>query len=55
MMSYHCSTCGEIHDDLPDIGVDRPETKIQHRLKQGRIFGEMVYALILSLNQQIIH
>lgn len=24
-MSYRCSTCGEIHDDLPDIGADKPD------------------------------
>lgn len=23
-MSYKCSTCGELHDDLPDIGDDKP-------------------------------
>ena len=23
-MTYKCSTCGEIHDDLPDIGDDKP-------------------------------
>ncbi len=23
-MAYKCSTCGEAHDDLPDIGDDRP-------------------------------
>ena len=23
-MTYRCSTCGEVHDDLPDIGHDRP-------------------------------
>lgn len=23
-MSYKCSTCGETHDDLPDIGDDKP-------------------------------
>ena len=23
-MSYKCSTCGETHDDLPDIGSDKP-------------------------------
>lgn len=23
-MSYICSTCGEIHDNLPDIGDDKP-------------------------------
>jgi hypothetical protein len=24
-MSYICSTCGEEHDELPDIGSDRPD------------------------------
>src|SRR4051812_21807165 len=24
-MSYQCSTCGEEHDDLPDIGADKPD------------------------------
>ncbi len=24
-MSYQCSTCGEIHEDLPDIGADKPD------------------------------
>src|SRR5262249_17675117 len=24
-MSYRCSTCGEGHDDLPDIGMDKPD------------------------------
>lgn len=24
-MSYTCKTCGEIHEDLPDIGVDKPD------------------------------
>lgn len=24
-MSYCCSTCGEIHDDLPDIGSNKPD------------------------------
>lgn len=24
-MSYRCATCGELHDDLPDIGVDKPD------------------------------
>jgi hypothetical protein len=23
-MTYKCSTCGEVHDDLPDIGNDEP-------------------------------
>jgi hypothetical protein len=23
-MTYKCATCGEIHDDLPDIGDDKP-------------------------------
>jgi len=23
-MSFQCSICGELHDDLPDIGSDRP-------------------------------
>ena len=23
-MSYRCVTCGEVHDDLPDLGADRP-------------------------------
>jgi hypothetical protein len=23
--SYRCATCGEEHDDLPDIGADRPD------------------------------
>ena len=24
-MTYRCSTCGESHDDLPDMGADRPD------------------------------
>ena len=24
-MSYQCSTCGEIHEGLPDIGADKPD------------------------------
>ena len=24
-MSYRCSVCGETHNDLPDIGADRPD------------------------------
>jgi hypothetical protein len=24
-MSYRCTTCGKVHDDLPDIGSDRPD------------------------------
>ena len=24
-MSYRCSNCGELHDDLPDIGMDKPD------------------------------
>ncbi|MBI4750708.1 MAG: DUF2199 domain-containing protein [Acidobacteria bacterium] len=24
-MTYQCAYCGEIHDDLPDIGSDRPD------------------------------
>ena len=24
-MSYRCSTCGELHDGLPDIGMDYPD------------------------------
>ena len=24
-MPYQCSTCGEEHDDLPDIGADKPD------------------------------
>lgn len=24
-MSFRCSVCGELHDDLPDIGWDRPD------------------------------
>jgi hypothetical protein len=24
-MSYRCPTCGKIHDDLPDIGADKPD------------------------------
>jgi hypothetical protein len=23
-MSFRCATCGKVHDDLPDIGHDRP-------------------------------
>jgi hypothetical protein len=25
-MSFRCSVCGELHDDLPDLGSDRPDT-----------------------------
>lgn len=25
IMSYQCSTCGEIHEGLPDIGADKPD------------------------------
>jgi hypothetical protein len=24
-MSYHCTVCGELHDDLPDIAADKPD------------------------------
>jgi len=24
-MSYRCTTCGELHEDLPDIGMDYPD------------------------------
>ena len=24
-MKFHCAQCGEIHDELPDIGWDRPD------------------------------
>src|SRR5882724_2973897 len=24
-MSYRCSTCGELHKGLPDLGIDRPD------------------------------
>jgi hypothetical protein len=24
-MSYRCATCGKVHDDLPDIGSNRPD------------------------------
>lgn len=24
-MSYKCATCGELHEDLPDIGMDKPD------------------------------
>lgn len=24
-MSYRCSVCDELHDDLPDIGLDKPD------------------------------
>jgi hypothetical protein len=24
-MSYRCTVCGELHDDLPDIGIDKPD------------------------------
>ena len=24
-MSYRCSKCGKVHDELPDIGSDRPD------------------------------
>ena len=24
-MSYRCTVCGELHDDLPDLGSDRPD------------------------------
>src|SRR6476659_2568479 len=24
-MSYRCSTCGELHEGLPDLGTDRPD------------------------------
>jgi hypothetical protein len=24
-MSYRCSVCGDVHDDLPDLGSDRPD------------------------------
>lgn len=24
-MSYQCADCGEMHEDLPDIGADRPD------------------------------
>lgn len=24
-MAYRCSTCGKLHDDLPDLGADKPD------------------------------
>jgi hypothetical protein len=24
-LSYHCMTCGKLHDDLPDIGAAKPD------------------------------
>jgi hypothetical protein len=24
-MTYRCHTCGEVHDDLPDMGIDYPD------------------------------
>jgi hypothetical protein len=24
-MAYRCSTCGKLHDDLPDMGADKPD------------------------------
>src|SRR5580704_1715450 len=24
-MSFHCTVCGEMHDDLPDLGIDKPD------------------------------
>jgi len=24
-VSYRCTTCGKLHDDLPDIGADKPD------------------------------
>jgi hypothetical protein len=24
-MEYRCTVCGELHDDLPDIGADKPD------------------------------
>ena len=24
-MAYYCSTCGKLHDDLPDLGADKPD------------------------------
>ena len=24
-MSYRCATCGEFHNDLPDVGIDKPD------------------------------
>ena len=24
-MSFRCTVCGEVHDDLPDIGADKPD------------------------------
>jgi hypothetical protein len=24
-MSYRCSTCGELHTDLPHVGMDKPD------------------------------
>jgi hypothetical protein len=24
-MSFRCTICGELHDDLPDVGVDKPD------------------------------
>ena len=24
-MSYRCAVCGELHDDLPDVGFDKPD------------------------------
>jgi hypothetical protein len=24
-MTFHCSICGQFHDDLPDVGADKPD------------------------------
>ena len=29
-MSYRCTVCGELHDDLPDVGSDRPDGLVGH-------------------------
>ncbi|MBA3711569.1 MAG: DUF2199 domain-containing protein [Pyrinomonadaceae bacterium] len=38
-LSYRCSTCGEVHEDLPDIGMDYPDQywDVPEEERDGRI------------------
>jgi hypothetical protein len=38
-MSYRCTTCGEIHHDLPDVSFDRPvyAERVPEHERPGRV------------------
>ncbi|WP_416224021.1 DUF2199 domain-containing protein [Thiohalophilus sp.] len=35
-MTYTCASCGEVHDDLPDLSFDRPSYAAAVPEKKGR-------------------